>query len=318
MLPALKREVKTRSIFNEFRAFFSLYTTLREIKRRHPSAIVHTHSTKAGILGRWAAWAAGITHRIHTVHGFALHEHQSWTSWILVWLCEQLTLGVTTRFVCVSERDRALGSRLFWGFNQRATLIRAAVEDRLFIPTQRAPQPETFTIGTVSCFKPQKNLIDLIDAFAEVYARNTGARLEIVGDGTERSRIENRIIEHGLIDVVTLHGWRHDVPEIMAHWDCFALSSLWEGLPCAVVEARLMKLPVVAYATGGIPEVIQDGVNGYLIPQKNRHLLAERLHALSVERELCRKLAHYHDTLDAFSAHSMHQAHREIYDLRSP
>ncbi len=232
---------------------------------------------------------------------------------MLIWLCEQLTVPITTRFICVSQKDLHDGSRFFWGFKCRAQIIRAAVEDRLFVPAMRT-HDSCFIIGTVSCFKPQKNLLDLIDAFAEVYSRNPCARLEIIGDGTQRSNIEQRILEHNLIDVVTLHGWRHDVPDIMARWQCFTLSSLWEGLPCSVVEARLMKLPVVAYTTGGIPEVIRDGVNGYLVPQKDRTLLAQKLLELSINSTLCAQLAHYPDILDSFSAQSMHQAHQKLYD----
>lgn len=315
-VPELEREVGGRKIFRELKALWSLTKILRSIRKRHPGVVVHTHSTKAGLLGRWAAFFAGVTTRIHTVHGFALHPHMSSLTWWAVWVCEQITAPITSSFVCVSHADITAGSRFFWGFNTRAHLIRAAVDNERFVPAQKSDALRTpsFVIGTIACFKPQKNLSDLIDAFAEVVAHAPHARLEIIGDGIEREMIENKIMDHGLIDHVTLLGWRHDVPALMSNWDCFALTSLWEGLPCAVVEARLMKLPVVAYTTGGIPEIIVDGENGYLIPQKNWHLLANRLIALCSNDVLYKKLSEYPDSLIPFYHRSMWNAHRTLYD----
>jgi glycosyltransferase involved in cell wall biosynthesis len=316
-IPELEREVGGRKIFRELRALWSLIKTLRSLRTQHPEIVVHTHSTKAGLLGRWAAFFARIKTRIHTVHGFALHPHLSRLAWWAIWACEQLTVPITTTFICVSNADIHDGSGFFWGFARKAQLIRAAVDNKQFVPAEEnssLPTPPLFIIGTIACFKPQKNLLDLLDAFAEVVIHAPHARLEIIGDGIERDLLEQKILDSGLIDQVTLLGWRYDVPTIMKRWQCFALSSLWEGLPCALVEARLMKLPVVAYATGGIPEVIIEGKNGYLIPQKNWHLLANRLIALATNTALYTKMAEYPDNLTSFYHTRMWDAHRTLYD----
>ncbi len=171
-----------------------------------------------------------------------------------------------------------MGSRLFPRFTRKHSIIRAAVEGEQFyqpavavsIPSSTQP----FIFGSVSCFKPQKNLFDLLSAFERVYAHEPRARLEIIGDGVLRPHIEQWVCERNLERVITLHGWKQLVAPIMKTWHTFVLSSLWEGLPCVVVEARLLRLPVISYDTGGICEVITDQENGLLYKQGDWHGLS--------------------------------------------
>ena len=248
LIPTLQRSVSLRGLWQELRSFFLLIKQLRELKKEYPHIIVHTHSTKAGILGRWAAFFAGIKTRVHTVHGYAFHAHQGWLKWLAIYTVELLTSLITTHFVCVSSEDVKTGIRLFPRFAQKHSIIRAAVDWQQFYQPARIMEKfpvssEPFVFGTVSCFKPQKNLFDLLAAFEYVYLYNPDTRLEIIGDGAQRPEIEKWIVEHGLGSAITLHGWQDKVAPIMAHWHTFVLSSLWEGLPCAVVEARLLHLP---------------------------------------------------------------------------
>ena len=201
LLPSLKREIRLSSILHEIKTFFSLISLLRKLKKQHKDLIIHTHSTKAGLLGRWAAFFARAKKRVHTVHGYGFHDYQSWPIWTSIYLCELFTSFITTHFVCVSEKDHQTGCRLFPRFKKKSSLIRAAVEDRFFlVPARRtdikpAKKQRPFVIGTISCFKPQKNLfkkyfdsdlpylilfnkIDLVDAnelkeFREEFLQNT-------------------------------------------------------------------------------------------------------------------------------------------------
>jgi hypothetical protein len=84
LLPDLKREISVTGLFSELRAWYQLVCYLRRLKKQHPNLIVHTHSTKAGLLGRWAAWCAGISFRVHTIHGYAFHDYQSKLVWWLI------------------------------------------------------------------------------------------------------------------------------------------------------------------------------------------------------------------------------------------
>jgi glycosyltransferase involved in cell wall biosynthesis len=319
LLDSMTREITIHGLLRELRAFWHLIGIIKNIKKNHPDLIVHTHSTKAGILGRWAAWCAGVKKRIHTIHGYALHQHQSLFIWLGIYVIELFTSFITTHFICVSTADRETGQRLFPYFARKSTLIRAAVDWSTFYHPDRqgTPHPHQqstpFIFGTIACFKPQKNLLDLLTAFAYVYRHTPAARLEIIGDGIQRTIIEQWLQEHELRHVVTLHGWQEQVIPFMKQWHAFVLSSLWEGLPCSVVEARLLKLPVVSYHTGGIHEVITHGHNGLLCPQKEWLSLAKNMLSLSLDRKLYTQLQNYPDDLTAFSTATMLEKHSALY-----
>jgi glycosyltransferase involved in cell wall biosynthesis len=318
LLSTLHRTISIASIIHEIRTFFTLIRKLRTLKKQYPHIIVHTHSTKAGILGRWAGLCAGVKKRIHTVHGYAFHAHQSWPKWLAVYAIELITSLITTHFVCVSSEDVKTGIRLFPRFAKRHSIIRAAVAwEQFYTPariTNTYPDVHTqFIFGTVSCFKPQKNIFDLLHAFQRVHRKNSKTRLEIIGDGALRPQIEQWITHHNLTHAITLHGWQHTIAPIMITWHAFALSSLWEGLPCAVVEARLLKLPIVSYKTGGIGDIIFEGENGMLCPQKNWYQLSKNMHELTINKKLYEQLSQYSENLQDFSITSMVQQHANLY-----
>lgn len=314
LLDDLMREVKGNAFLKELQCFLRLTQEIKKIKKQYPDLIVHTHSTKAGILGRWAAWRTGITTRIHTVHGYAFHAHQKKLVWLAIYCAELLTSFITTHFVCVSQADAAISIKLFPGFKKKYSIIRAAVDWQTFgaahtIETTKKP----FIFGTISCFKPQKNLIDLLRAFMYVHQHNPHTRLEIIGDGIQRKQIEEFISSHNLREQIILYGWQDHVAPIMRTWHAFTLSSLWEGLPCAIVEARLLKLPVLAYNTGGINEIIQHGKNGFLYKQGNWQDLANGMQTIIQDRHLYESLRNYHDNLDDFNDANMIQKHAHLY-----
>lgn len=317
LLNNLQREVSLRGIAQEIRCFFTLIRELKKLKKKHPHLIVHTHSTKAGIWGRWGALFAGVKKRIHTVHGYAFHPHQSWIVWSIIYLCELLTSTITTHFICVSSEDVKIGIKLFPRFGKKHSIIRAAVDTQAFFPAQVSEEfpahDEPFIFGTVACFKPQKNLFDLLHAFEVVHSQNPKTHLEIIGDGILRPAIEQWISEHNLQENITLHGWQNNVAQIMKHWHAFALSSLWEGLPCAIIEARLLKLPVLSYNTGGIHDVILHGENGLLFAQKDWQALALGMLELSRSDALYMKLKMYPDELNDFDSPQMVKEHLKLY-----
>lgn len=317
LLSCLVREIGIKSFVSELRAFFTLITKLRALKKKYPQLMVHTHSTKAGILGRWAALFAGIKTRIHTIHGYAFHPHQFSLIWYGIYMVELLTSFITTHYICVSSADVAQGVKLFPRFGKKHSIIRAATAHQHFIPAQKASHAHAtsspWIVGTVACFKKQKNIIDLIRACAYAYQHNSNIRLEIVGDGVLRPDIEQALEKHNIRHITTLHGWQKDVGSVMQNWQLFALSSLWEGLPCSIIEARLLKLPVVSYDTGGIHDVIIDGENGFLYTQKDWVGLAHGIIRLSNDAALYHKMATYPDDLRLFDTDVMVQEHMKLY-----
>ncbi len=316
LLDAFKREVSIFGIVQEFKAFIHLARVLTQLRKKHPNLIVHTHSTKAGIIGRWAAFFAGVKQRVHTIHGYGFHKHQSIMGWLARYVPELFTSFITTHFVCVSSEDIKTGIRLFPFFSVKYSLIRAAVEDEQFFAPATGTtwqQPELFLIGTISCFKPQKNLLDLFNAFAQVHKKFPHTRLEVIGDGMQRPQLEQWIRENNLEHAIILHGWQNDVVKFMSRWQIFALSSLWEGLPCAIVEARLMKLPVVCYDTGGIRDVIFHGENGLLCKQKEWQQLAQNLQQLIENPKQHMRMQSFCDNLHDFSRQHMVNDHLSLY-----
>lgn len=314
LLTSMTREVAMRTIIHEIKNFFSIVRVLREVKKKHIHVIVHTHSTKAGIIGRWAAFLARIPVRIHTVHGYAFNNFQSWPVWFIIYFCELITSFITTQFICVSEHDSVVGRRLFPRFAHRCSIVRAAIDMHPFTQARSLPKSsEVFVFGTTACFKPQKNLFDLLHAFECVYQQYPHVRLEIIGDGYQRPAIKQWLLEHALTHVVTLHGWQENITLIAARWHVFVLTSLWEGLPCAVIEARLLKLPVISYKTGGIPEVIMHGKNGFLHEQKDWRAVACSMSLLVIDQVIYRSLSEFQDDLNEFDNQVMIRRHNEIY-----
>ncbi len=312
----MHREVSLWGLVREVKNVLQVIKQLRALKAEYRAVIVHTHSTKAGIVGRWAARCAGITQIVHTVHGFSFHQFQSTLSWLLRYLPELITSWVTTKFIFVSHADARLAARILPMRAHKHVIIRAAVDDRHFIAaTKETPidKAAPYRIGTISCFKPQKNLIDLLKAFEMAYHQDDRLRLEIIGDGQQRPSLEAFIEHHRLKDVVTLHGWQHDVAPIMKRWHLFALSSLWEGLPCALIEARLLRLPVISYRIGGIGDIIHHGVNGLLYDAQEWKQLAQGIVTLVNDSTLYAQLSHYPDDLHHFTRGDMLKKHRELY-----
>jgi glycosyltransferase involved in cell wall biosynthesis len=242
--------------------------------------------------------------------------------WSIVYFLEYITSYITTHFVCVSSADVATGKKLLPGFNKKHSIIRAAVEwDIFYKPARIAPSfpkpTEPFVFGTIACFKPQKNLFDLLTAFKYMHRQVPHTRLEIIGDGQQRQKIERWITEKKLCSIITLHGWQEHVAPIMERWHAFVLSSLWEGLPCAIVEARLLQLPILSYNTGGIADVIQQNVNGLLFEQHDWVGLAHGMLELARTKLLFKTLQPLQEDLQHFMPKHMVQQHIQLYNQTS-
>ncbi len=267
--------------WRDLKALFELIRLLR-IERPH---IVHTHSSKAGVIGRLAAWLAGVPILVHTVHGFGFNPAQPfWVRLIYVWLERFLALRTTTLiFVSNANRNEAVARRI--GNPEKQLLIRAAVhlEDHLsLVHTRAAPEkipisPDDRLVITVGPFKPQKNLLDFVRAAHRVTERCERVRFLVVGDGAGRNEIEAEIGRCNLTGKVLLAGWRSDVPSLMARADIFCMTSLWEGLPMALVEAMAAGLPCVVNAVDGCRDVVENGVTGFLIPPGHPENTADKL-----------------------------------------
>jgi glycosyltransferase involved in cell wall biosynthesis len=130
-------------------------------------------------------------------------------------------------------------------------------------------------IGSIAMFRGSKGHPHLLDAFARLRAQAPGVRLLLVGDGVRRAWVQSLAVERGLGDEVIFTGFRSDVPALLEAMDCFVLASTrTEGVPQSLLQAFAAEVPVVASAIGGIPEVVEDGVTGWLVPPGDDDALA--------------------------------------------
>ncbi|HEY5998097.1 MAG TPA: glycosyltransferase [bacterium] len=241
---------------------------------RPPALIVHTHSSKAGILGRMAAAAAGVPVVIHSIHGYPFHPRQRPAVRRAYVALERLAARRTTHFIAVAQADIEEGVALGLFPRERATLIRSGIElarfagagiDRAAKRRELGLDPARPLAGMIGNFKPQKNPVDFVRVAALVAARVPGAQFVLAGDGPLRLEVEAEIARSGLGERVRLLGWRRDPEQIIPCLDVLVLTSLWEGLPRVFPQAMAAARPVVAYRVDGAPEAVADGVSGYLV-----------------------------------------------------
>ncbi|MBN1993496.1 MAG: glycosyltransferase family 4 protein [Anaerolineae bacterium] len=275
--PTLVREINP---LKDLRAFFRL---VRFIKRNRYT-IVHTNSSKAGILGRWAAWLAGAPVIVHTVHGWGHHEYQHPLVRRLYIILEKLSLFITKQLVVVSPLNIKKGLADGIGRPEDYVVIRSGIElDRFGHPGVAPAQTRAAlniavdapVVGTVTRLSPQKAPLDFVQAAGIIASSAPEARFVLVGGGPLRAQVEAEIARLGLAERFVLTGLRRDIPELMAAFDIFVLSSLWEGLPRVLPQAMATGLPIVATAIDGNAEAITDGVNGRLVPPGDVAALAQ-------------------------------------------
>jgi len=319
IVPSLSRHVGLGSLLDDLKTIIRIRTILRlEIPQ-----IVHTHTPKAGILGRWAAWLARTPRIIHTFHGFGFSQfHPFWAKRLYVWI-ERLTGLITTRFIVVSERNRLKGQqyRIFAG--AACDLIRSGVDFSTFrnvsgdksqkkIELDLAPSDRI--VGIVAGFKPPKGLHHFVTVAKRISEQRTDIKFLMVGDGELRVQLEEQVHQLQLDSVVKMVGWRRDVPELLEIFDVFLLTSLWEGLPRVLVEAMIVGVPIVATDVDGIAEVIRNGKNGYLVPPGDTAGMAQKLIELLENETLRRQMgATAKSLVQEFSAEKMVEDYTRLY-----
>ncbi len=294
---------------------------LRALLREYQPDIVHTHSSKAGFIGRRAAFQAGVPLVIHSVHGFPFSPQQAAGKKALFLAAERLAARWTSHFVFVSRADQDTAIRL--GLcTDNSSLIRSGFDLEPYFPQpqQRAQVRKRFeigedavVIGVVAPFKPQKNLFQVIDVAREVCARGINAIFFLAGDGDLRPRLEAAARRAGIESRMRMPGFRYDLPMIMDGFDLGLSTALWEGLPQSLVQMRLKRIPVVASAIPGNSEIIRHGQNGFLAPPHNTADYVSHILKLASEPELRRRLGNAVEDFSAWDAEHMVQAQAELY-----
>lgn len=292
ILPELRREI---SPANDVRAV----RKLRRLIQAGGYQIVHTHSSKAGVLGRWAAHLAGVPLIVHTVHGWSFHDRMSPSRRQMYVALEKFGARFSQALIVVSPQDIEKGLAQGIGHREGYHVIRSGVElDRFGYPAvppvvmrqQLGIPQEALVVGSVTRLSPQKAPLDLVAAFAYIHQQQPDVWFVIVGDGPLRPEVEVALQSAGIAGRVILTGLRRDVPELMAAFDVFVLSSLWEGLPRVLPQAMATGLPIVTTQADGSAEAVVDGENGFLVERGQPVALAERTLVLLADEGLRKRM----------------------------
>ncbi len=313
LIPELGREL------HPLRDIVTLWKVYRLIRQFKPH-VVNTHTAKAGFIGRVAARLAGVPVIVHTFHGHVFHGYFSPLKTRFFILLEQIAGRVSDTIITLTEGQRAdLADNYHVAPRDKFTIMGYGLDLDAFARTPRHTNAfrETWHIPTdaplvaiVGRLVPVKNHALFLEAAAKVLAKMPDARFTIVGDGELRADLEAQADRLGIRGAVTFTGWQREVAPVYADSNVLVISSVNEGTPFTVIEAMATGCPVVATAVGGIPDFLDGGKLGALVPSGDADMLAEailatlrqppdaeHLRALIVERYGIARLTRDLDTL---------------------
>ena len=252
--------------------------------------IVHTHTSKPGVLGRLAATRAGVPAIVHTVHGFGFHEETGRAATAAYVSIERRAARWCHRIVTVSEFHRQRALSLGIGSPEQVVAIPNGVpeeraQSRRPVGEVRAEfgVDEGLMVVSTGRLAEQKGLEYLIRAVPHIPPGGPAMTIVVAGDGPLHEHLSGLVKEVGVGDRVLLPGFRSDVGDLLASSDIFVMPSLWEGLSISLLEAMAAGKPVVTTSIGSNCEVTNDGEVAILVPPKNPIALARALHSLAVD-----------------------------------
>jgi glycosyltransferase involved in cell wall biosynthesis len=257
--------------------------------------IVHTHTAKAGFLGRVAARIAGVPHVVHTVHGVTFHEHVNPLVRRAYVLLEKVGARLCEVMITVGEdvKQKYLAEAI--GRRDQYVTIPSGIDLAPFQAARESPAdrreaqrrafgfgPEDVVVGVVSRLEPRKGHRFLIDAIARLAPDFPDLKALVVVEGPQRGELEDRVRRAGLAERFVFAGYREDIAQVIATFDVAVLTSLWEGLPRVLVQYAMLERPTVTFAVEGASEIVEDGRSGYIVEPKNVDELVDRLRRLVV------------------------------------
>lgn len=277
MIPELGREL------HPLRDVVTLLKLWRLMRRLKPD-VVHTHTAKAGFVGRWAAWLARVPVRVHTFHGHVFHGYFSPARTRFFLALERLTARLTDRLITISPalRDELAGVYRVAPAEKYAVIplglelapFAAAPRRQGALRAAHLIPPGAPLIGIVGRIVPIKNHALFLRMAARVLQAQPDAYFVVVGDGAERAAIEALAERLGLRKRVIFTGWVQDLVPVFSDLDLLVLSSDNEGTPTAIMQALAAGVPVVATAVGGVPDLLRGGAWGRLVPPRDPDALA--------------------------------------------
>ena len=266
-------ECMTRQInpWKDLKAFFQIRNHLKEFR----PDIVSCHSSKAGWLGRCAAWSLRIP-SVFTAHGWAFTDGIQKSHRFIYTQLERISALFCKHIICVSKYDKYLALKNHITKAKYLTVVHNGkhLRDEASSPKRENDVPQLCMIAR---FSAQKDHRTLLHALGKV--KDMDWHLNLVGDGDNHYAV-NIAKNEGILNRITFHGQRSDVPDYLETQDIFLLISNWEGFPRSIIEAMRASLPVIATKTAGIPESVKHEKTGIIVPPKDQGALADAIRDL--------------------------------------
>ncbi|OHB48692.1 MAG: hypothetical protein A2106_02205 [Planctomycetes bacterium GWF2_40_8] len=291
-LPSLVRRL---SFKNDLLAFINIY---RLIKRIRPH-IVHTHTSKAGLLGRLASFLARVPIIIHTPHGHVFHSYYGPVMTKVFVFAEKILSFITDKITALTNRERDEHLEEGIASIEKYIVIHSGVMlDRLMnmnidagaVRGEFGIAQDSNVIGVVGRLVPIKGHKYLVSAAKRIIKEFRNTVFVFVGDGYLSSRLERQAESVGVRKNIIFTGWRKDAVEILDLFDILVLPSLNEGMGKVLVEGMALGKPIIASNVGGIIDLVRNGENGILVPPGDSDALGEAILQLLKDKNLSEKL----------------------------
>ncbi|MEZ9909398.1 glycosyltransferase family 4 protein [Vibrio sp. 10N.261.51.A3] len=282
---------------NDLLAFWQLFRLFRQ----HRFDVVHSHSSKTGVIGRVAAKLAGVPMVTHTVHGYAFPAANSKLEKWIFFVMEWLGTKCSDKVICLHEADMKIAEKQLRAKSSQLAILANGVDTEKFSPASEKSRsevreqlglpPETVVIGMVGRLWRQKNPQAFVNSAIALLEEQVDAHFVVVGDGELKAELEQQVIQAGFIDKIHFLGWRNDTPQILTALDIFVLPSLWEGMPLAILEAQATGLPCVVSNIQGNNHLVTDHKDGLLFDLDQPQQLPKKISQLINDKALRIKFA---------------------------
>lgn len=318
----VKSLVREISLKNDFKALWYLWKLIKQ----HNFDIVHTHSSKTGVLGRVAAWLGRTKLIVHTVHGFSFPAAKNKLQKLLFYLMEKIGSLCGDVIICLHEDDAKIAQTILRTGKDKIFIISNGVDTEKFSPYAKNDKElcrrniynicdDDIIIGMIGRLWPQKNPLCLLKAISQLIKSNKKIKCVFIGDGELYGEMADFINDNALHDSVQLLGWRNDTPILLNAMDIFVLPSLWEGMPLAILEAKSCGLPCVVSNIQGNRNIINGVDNGLLFDLNlNWHDLHDKLKLL-IEDSRLRTILGKNSRLDVMINHNISSRIKKIEKL---
>lgn len=277
VVPNLQREVNP---IQDVRVLLAIYRLMREYQPH----VVHTHTAKAGFIGRLAAKLAGVPVIVHTFHGHVFKGYFGPAkTQVFLWLERWAARYSDTIITLTDSLRRELSEEYRITRKSRMTVLPLGLDLEAFARVERKTGaflrawgiPEDApVVGIVARMAPVKNHALFVEAARLIHDQRPAVRFVVVGDGDTRAEIEAQVARYGLTDVFTFTGWLQGTPDVYADLDVKVITSHNEGTPVTLIEALTAGCPVVSTDVGGVGELLEGGTFGALVPAGDAEAVA--------------------------------------------